>query len=66
MSLESDQLAAITAAIAEGVSEVSFRGRTVKYRSLQEMLKVQEILQKKVSGTNGPDTLQVEFSKGYS
>ncbi len=59
------QLDALNAAIAEGVLTVKYRDRTVTYRSLEEMLRLQDRMQRALGLTsaNGGRKL-FSFRKG--
>lgn len=58
------QLDAIKAAYAEGVQEVSYKGRTVKYRSLNEMKQIIATLENAL-GTSSPKTISFTTDRGY-
>lgn len=49
MSFSIDQLNALESAIAEGVLLVQYENRQVRYRSLEEMLKVRQLMLKQLN-----------------
>lgn len=66
MTTKAEKLAALEDAIDEGVLSVTFNGRTITYRSLQEMEQIRDRLIKSAdSASRGPDVLKPQFSKGY-
>jgi len=58
------QLDAIKAAYYKGVQEVSYKGRTVKYRSLAEMKRIIDELEREL-GTSKPNTINFTTDRGY-
>lgn len=46
-------LEALEKAIAEGVLEISYSDKTVKYRSLDEMLRIRDVMRKELGITTG-------------
>ena len=64
MAYTSDQLAALRAAIAEGVTSVSANGRRVEYRSLDEMRKLERIMSDELeSATRRPERILASFRR---
>lgn len=64
----SGQIAAINAAIAAGAQSVSYDGKTVAYRSFDEMLKTVGYLNRLQAQANGLKTPTVglaSFDRGY-
>ena len=64
----SGQIAAIQAAIAAGVTSVSYEGKSATYRSLDEMTKTVAYLQRAQIRANGGRVQNVAtstFSNGY-
>jgi len=58
-------LDAIEKAIAEGVLEISYSDKTVKYRSLDEMIRIRDIMRKELGITTGTARrLYMSTSKG--
>jgi len=58
------QLDAIKSAYYKGVQEVSYNGRTVKYRSLAEMKRIIDELEREL-GTSKPSTISFTTDRGY-
>lgn len=58
------QLDAIRAAYYKGVSEVTYKGRTVKYRSLEEMKRIIDELEREL-GASKPNTIAFTTDRGY-
>ena len=65
-----EQYTAITAAIAQGATTVKYGDKEVQYRSLTEMLQIQQIMatQLGINGTNPQNRGRryAEFSKGIN
>ncbi len=64
----SGQIAAIQAAIAAGVTTVSYEGRSTTYRSFDEMVKTVAYLQRLQASANGERVRTVglaNFDRGY-
>lgn len=59
-----EQLDAIESAIAEGALIVKYRDREVTYRSLNEMLKIRDMMLKDLGQVAKTDRRLSEFSKG--
>ena len=59
------QLDALDSSIAKGITEVTYDGQTVKYRSLSEMLKVRKMMRDEL-GLNATRTTRtyLESSRG--
>lgn len=66
MAYTTTDLANVQAAIAEGVSSVSVQGRTIVYRSLDDMIRLEALIRHSLGqGSNGGVTYQYpKFSKG--
>ncbi|MEP3857722.1 MAG: hypothetical protein ABJM39_11855 [Porticoccus sp.] len=58
------QLEAIKSAYYKGVQEVSYNGRTVKYRSLAEMKRIIDELEREL-GTSKPNIISLTTGRGY-
>lgn len=54
MAYTSQQLADLRAAIAEGVTKVAANGRTVEYRSLDDMRRLERIMADEVEAATRP------------
>lgn len=66
MAFSQAQLDAIEDAIASGSMSVSYEGKSVTYRSLDDMLRVRAIIRSALGLTNPPATIFVEHNRGYS
>jgi hypothetical protein len=58
------ELDAIKKAYYQGVSEVSYNGRVVKYRSLAEMKRIIDDLERQL-GTSKTNTISFTTDRGY-
>jgi hypothetical protein len=58
------QLDAIRAAYYQGVMEISYKGRTVKYRSLAEMKRIIDELERSL-GKSRPNSISLTTDRGY-
>ncbi|MEW5422664.1 hypothetical protein [Amorphus sp. 3PC139-8] len=58
-----EQLAALDEAIASGARTVSYDGRSVTYRELDEMMTARSRLARQVSGGTQVSTSYAEFSR---
>ena len=59
------QLEALEDAIAQGVLTVSYNGKTVTYRSLDEMIKLRDMIRKDLGlVSKGSTTILTKYSKG--
>lgn len=58
------QLDAIRAAYYKGVQSVTYKGRTVEYRSLAEMKRIIDELEREL-GTSKPNTIALTTDRGY-
>ena len=58
------QLDAIRASYYKGVQEVSYNGRTVKYRSLKEMKQIIDDMERQL-GSSTPKTISMTTDRGY-
>lgn len=63
MAYTQQQLDALEAAIAEGALKVEYGDKKVEYRSLNEMIRIREIMRADL-GTLKPRRTYAEFSKG--
>lgn len=64
----SAQIAALRAALAQGVTSVSYEGKSASYRSFDEMLKVIAYLERVEARANGRRVSTVgmaSFDRGY-
>lgn len=59
-----EQLDAINAAIAAGVTEVRYADKTVRYASMDDMLKARALIMRDLAGTNKTTRLSYKTSKG--
>lgn len=58
------ELDAIKRAYYQGVQSVTFKGRTVQYRSLSEMRRVIDELEREL-GVSKPNTIAFTTDRGY-
>lgn len=60
-------LDALNKAIKTGVTEVVYRDRTVKYRSLQEMMSLRSLMKSEITppATGSDRVVRTTFDKGY-
>lgn len=65
-SFTQDQLDSLEAAIAEGVLVVEYKDKKVQYRSVDEMLKIRELMREALgkNGSTGAGSFYPEFRKG--
>jgi len=56
MAFTSEQLAALEEAIAQGVTTVSYNGKTVTYRNLSDMIRLRDMMRKDLGLTAGNST----------
>lgn len=67
MAFTQDKLNALEDAIAEGTLEVKYRDRTITYRSLNEMLKIRDLIRKNLGIiSKGSVRLKASFDKGLT
>lgn len=66
MAFSQAQLDAIEEAIAAGSTSVSYEGKSVTYRSLDDMLRVRAIIRNALGLTSPTSTVLVEHSRGYN
>lgn len=65
MAWTNSDLEALEKAIASGTTRVKYSDREVNYRSLDEMLKIRDLIAKEVAdGPVGPFRKVAQFSKG--
>lgn len=66
MAWTTDDLSEINKAIASGTTTVKYADREVSYRSLEEMLKIRDLIAKEVAGSEAtsPTRRFAQFSKG--
>ena len=66
MAWTTNDLAEINKAIASGTLHVKYADREVQYRSLEEMLKIRDLIAKEVAGSEAtsPTRRLAQFSKG--
>ena len=55
---------ALEAAIKQGVRTVSYADRTVTYHSLDEMLRLRNVMQNSATGSAGVSSTFAKFDKG--
>ena len=67
MAWTQENLDDLKAAIAEGVTSVAYRDRTVVYRSLDEMLRTKDLIESELSSSSAATerVQRVSFDKGY-
>ncbi len=64
----SAQIAAMQAALAQGVLTVSYEGKSASYRSFQEMIQIIAYLERQQARANGqrvPTVGLASFDRGY-
>lgn len=67
MSFSPEDLAAIEAALAKGEAEVQFSDRRVRYRSVDELLKLrQEMLAEQAADAARPRIIDCVAGKGFA
>ena len=65
MAFTQAQLTSIEDAIAIGATRVTHDGKTVEYRSINEMLRVRDMMRADLGATRGPRSTLVAFRRGY-
>lgn len=65
MAFTQAQLDAIEEAIVSGTTSVSYEGKSVTYRTLDEMLRVRAIIRTALGLTNPAATVLVEHHRGF-
>ena len=65
MAYTQTDIDALDAAIKNGVQEVAYRDRTVKYRSLDEMFKIRSLMKNEIAPSSAERVLRTTFDKGY-
>lgn len=65
MAFSQAQLTAIEAGIAAGTTTVSYEGRSVSYRSLDEMLRIRAIIRSALGIAAQSSTVLAQHSRGY-
>ena len=65
MAFSQAQLSAIEAGIAAGTTTVAYEGRSVSYRSLDEMLRIRAIIRSALGLTTSSSTVLAQHSRGY-
>lgn len=65
MAFSQAQLDAIEDAITSGSTSVSYEGKSVTYRSLDEMLRIRAIIRSALGLTTAPVTVLVQHSRGF-
>lgn len=67
MAFTLDQYNTLTDAIAAGTTKVAYGDKTVEYRSLDDMLRISEIMKAELFPGNEPSRKKfVEYSKGVT
>lgn len=64
MAFTQEQLDALNQAITEGVLEVWYGDKKVKYRSLDEMLRIKRLMENELFGNGKSGVRFASFSKG--
>lgn len=65
MAFTQSQLDAIEAGIAAGTTRVSYDGKSVEYRSLDEMLRIRSIIRRALGIESGSSTVLVAHDRGF-
>lgn len=65
MAFTQAQLDAIEEAIAAGSTSVSYEGKSVTYRTLDEMMRVRAIIRQALGLSNPPVTVLAQHSRGF-
>jgi hypothetical protein len=65
MAFTQAQLDAIEEGIAAGTTSVSYEGKSVTYRSLDDMLRVRAIIRSALGLVEPPVTVLVSHDRGY-
>jgi len=65
MAFTQAQLDALEKAIAEGVNKVKYENKEVEYRSLEEMLKLRDLMLSALGLKPKSQRLYAKFSKGF-
>jgi len=66
MSWTTKQLEAIEKAIAEGTLTVRYDNKEVRYRSLDEMIRIRDMIRQELGMSEKSTRLKANFSKGFS
>lgn len=66
MAFTQIQLDAIEGAIAAGSTSVSYEGKSVTYRSLDEMLRIRSIIRNALGLIEPPVTVLVSHDRGFT
>lgn len=66
MAYTLEQLTALETAIAEGALKIEYGDKKVEYRSLNEMIKIRDIIRKDLGTLKTPRRTYAEFSKGLN
>ena len=64
MAYTSTQLAALRAAIATGALTVSFEGRTVTYRSIDDMIRLEKLIVDSLAGSAAARVFTLRTKRG--
>lgn len=64
MAYTLDQLTTLEAAIAEGTLRVKYADKEVQYRSLDEMLRIRELMRRDVGQSSGGGRVYLAYDKG--
>lgn len=59
-----EQLDALTEAISQGAVKVKYSDKEVEYRSLEEMMKIRDMMKQELGQVKGSGRTLVEWSKG--
>lgn len=63
-SFTPEQLSILEAAIAEGTTRVRYADKTVEYRSLDEMLRIRNLMREELGAGGAGGRYYGEFNKG--
>lgn len=64
MAFSQEQYDALLDAIASGATTVSYSGKTIQYRSLQDMIIIAKVMQRHLEGNKGNKRSRLEFTRG--
>jgi len=59
-----EQLDALTEAISQGAKKVKYADKEVEYHSIEEMLKLRDLMKRELGQVQGSGRTLVEWSKG--
>lgn len=64
MAWQQSDLDALETALAKGVRRVRYSDKEVEYQSIDDMIKVRELMRQQLSVTTRPQRIYARFSKG--